>query len=384
MTKSKKISAYIVLVLVLVISISQMPTYQVNNREQSDSNVFNFLHNSPSYNKSDYINFTGPPIKTAEGINMDGVVSYVYYFRIFIDETNSNHTWEKTAQDNEWLSGQGTYSDPYIIENLYINAEGLGGMIQIKNSDKYYIIRNNWFDLTGKYEHDNGILLNSVNNGIIANNTFTYTHIAVNLEGWCSNTIISNNIMINTNSTSYFNRAIHLDDNCNNNTLKGNKIRNHDDGIHVGHSENVIIDGNYLESVISVYAGSPIYLSEVSDSQVVRNVLAGGFAFTGFTVNEINSNGNTFENNQVIENETWVFGPQTSQIRKSPRIQQASARLITLEASHNIYVAYNIMLVDSLAGIGNSSGEIPGFDPILIVGIISIVSLILLKKRMKK
>ena len=380
MTKSKKISVYIVFVLVLVISISQLPNYQVNNREQSDSNVFSFLHNSPSYNKSDYINFTGPPIKTAEGI------SYVHYFRIFIDETNSNHTWEKTAQDNEWLSGQGTYSDPYIIENLYINAEGLGGMINIQNSDKYFIIRNNWFDLTGKYEHDNGILLNFANNGIIGNNTFTYTNTAVNLELECSNIIISDNIMINTNSTSYYNVAIKLDGS-DNNTIKENKIRNHDEGINVGNSNNVIIDGNYLEdNIFDDYKGNPIYLREVNNSQVVRNVLVGDFANIGFIVNEISSSGNIFENNQVIMNESWVFGPQTSYIKgfNTPHLQQTSEGLITLEESHNNYIAYNTMFVDSLAGIGISSGEIPGFDPILIVGIISIVSLILLKKRMKK
>ncbi len=47
--------------------------------------------------------------------------------------------------------------------------------------------------------------------------------------------------------------------------------------------------------------------------------------------------------------------------------------------------ADNIMLMDSLDdGDGTGSDGIPGFDPFLIVGVISIVSLVLLKKRMRK
>ena len=63
-----------------------------------------------------------------------------------------------------------------------------------------------------------------------------------------------------------------------------------------------------------------------------------------------------------------------------------------LEDSYNNYIAYNIALMDSPDdggddnGISNGAGTpgIPGFNPILILGIIFIVSLVILKKRVRK
>ena len=49
---------------------------------------------------------------------------------IYINDDDPNFNWSKTAADNDWCSGSGTYSDPYIIENLYINANGYGGLLE--------------------------------------------------------------------------------------------------------------------------------------------------------------------------------------------------------------------------------------------------------------
>lgn len=62
---------------------------------------------------------------------------------IYIDETDPNYNWSKTVADNEWCSGSGTPSDPYIIEDIYMNQTGIDTpSITIKNSNSYFIIRN--------------------------------------------------------------------------------------------------------------------------------------------------------------------------------------------------------------------------------------------------
>ncbi|GAG58863.1 unnamed protein product, partial [marine sediment metagenome] len=52
--------------------------------------------------------------------------------------------------DNNWsaaeaagiCTGAGTYSEPYVIEDLVIDGEGSGSCILIENSDVYFIITN--------------------------------------------------------------------------------------------------------------------------------------------------------------------------------------------------------------------------------------------------
>jgi len=62
---------------------------------------------------------------------------------IYIDDTDPNYNWSKTVADNEWCSGSGTFSDPYIIEDIYMNQTGIDTpSITIKNSNSYFIIRN--------------------------------------------------------------------------------------------------------------------------------------------------------------------------------------------------------------------------------------------------
>jgi hypothetical protein len=52
---------------------------------------------------------------------------------------NGNWTDVKTVGI---CSGGGTYSDPYVIEDLIIDGGALGYYILIENSDVHFIIRN--------------------------------------------------------------------------------------------------------------------------------------------------------------------------------------------------------------------------------------------------
>ncbi len=82
-------------------------------------------------------------------------------------------------------SGSGTPGDPYIIENLIIDAEGTGSCISIWNTQVYFII--NRCDLTGAtlpgFMSGAGIVLYLVKNGVLANNTCSGNLYGIQLGG---------------------------------------------------------------------------------------------------------------------------------------------------------------------------------------------------------
>ena len=59
---------------------------------------------------------------------------------ILIDDTIPEYNWSKTAEDNDWCSGSGTWGDPYIIEDLVIDGEGITDGIEIRNSNVFFKI----------------------------------------------------------------------------------------------------------------------------------------------------------------------------------------------------------------------------------------------------
>ena len=83
----------------------------------------------------------------------------------FIHITNLNWT---IANNTDWCSGSGTWGDPYLIENMIINASAspTGSGIFIENSvNVYFTIRN-----VTIFETTNGIKLENTNKGTIVNN----------------------------------------------------------------------------------------------------------------------------------------------------------------------------------------------------------------------
>ena len=54
---------------------------------------------------------------------------------IYIDDTDPNYNWSKTAFENDWCSGYGNSTHPYIIQDVLIDGQGSGINIEIKNSN---------------------------------------------------------------------------------------------------------------------------------------------------------------------------------------------------------------------------------------------------------
>jgi len=57
--------------------------------------------------------------------------------KIRINDANPTMNWSVAKKDGI-CTGNGTYSDPYIIEDLVINGGGSGDCILIQNSDVYF------------------------------------------------------------------------------------------------------------------------------------------------------------------------------------------------------------------------------------------------------
>ena len=363
-------------ILLLMFGISFSSFFLFANSPSSPSGVssYDLRFENPqvavSWNASDYINFTGPSIEI--GISM--------YYKIFIDDTDPSYNWSVTAANYSWCTGAGTFLDPYVIEGLYIDAGGYGGMISIWNSDKFFIIRNNWFNYSGPYGHDNGVLLQFAKNGVIENNLFTYTNIGVLAELLCDNTIISDNIMISDHTTAGFGKGIDVQWS-NNVTVINNKIRNHYSSVKVLDSSNVTVDSNYMENnIFDIYDAPPLELERSNDSSMVRNSLAGAYADAPFSISELDSSGNTIINNTAITGEPLAFGPETAKVRlNSPKLQATPADTILIDQSHNNLIAHNRLLRS-----GSGVGSIQGFDIFVLMGMFGVISVLLVVIKRKK
>ena len=77
------------------------------------------------------------------------------YQNIFIDATDENNGWGNF----DFVLGQGTWDDPYLIENLNVNAGEESSAIRIENSKDFVIIRNCIFTNSGYLFENAGITL---------------------------------------------------------------------------------------------------------------------------------------------------------------------------------------------------------------------------------
>ena len=125
--------------------------------------------------------------------------------------------------DNNWTdakaagicTGDGTYSDPYIIEDLAIDGGGLGSCIWIENSIVYFKIKNCRLYNAMQSSHAAGIYLWNASNGYVVDNQ--------------------------ANDNGYIGISLLI---CNNNTILRNDVCNKGIGLALQVSHNNLIKGN--------------------------------------------------------------------------------------------------------------------------------------------
>jgi len=153
---------------------------------------------------------------------------------IFIDDTDPNFNWSETVK-NFWCSGSGTSVDPYLIENVTINQEGSGSCIEIRNSDKFFILKNCSLYNAGI----SAIECDNVDNGVITNNTCFSSTRGITLRSSFNNNITQNIVY----ECEYDGIYIYYSDS---NNLFDNNITNCIDGITFKNSDNANLSGNLM------------------------------------------------------------------------------------------------------------------------------------------
>jgi len=135
-------------------------------------------------------------------------------------------------------TGTGTYSEPYVIEDLVIDANNTGNCILIENSDVYFKIEN-----CTVFNSVAGIRLIYVNNSQLINNNCSSNSAGIRTEH-CNNNTISGNHVINNYNGIYLN-------NSDNNAISGNHVSNNTFyGIIIRYSDNNAISGNNASNSI--------------------------------------------------------------------------------------------------------------------------------------
>ena len=169
------------------------------------------------------------------------------------------------ARDAGICTGNGIYSDPYIIEDLVIDGEGSGSCILIENSDVYFKIESCIVYNSGTNWDDAGIKLYQTANGYMINNDCSSNSNGVFLNMYC----VNNTILGNTISNNKWLAGIEIVNQCENNTILGNTINNYNSiGIVIELSNN----NNILENDVSNNENG-IWVLECTNTMVSGNTV---------------------------------------------------------------------------------------------------------------
>lgn len=332
---------------------------------------------------SNFMNLTGERILIDDRWD----VRWPYDSYDYLGDPN-NKTWAETAATEDWCTGSGTWDDPYIIENIYIDSQSAGSGITIWHSNVSFIIRNSYIHNSGSGDYDTGISLIHVDNGIIEKNNFTYNHHSLWLWESINNTI-SDNVMINDHSTSGFGKLIKMNRSYNN-TISHNNSTNHYDGINLWDSNYNNISYNIINNTLfGHYPDTGLYLVNSNYSIITYNGFAGDYAtfpnpYDDSIISQEGCVGNILENN-FAENITTNSTMSINSFQGNLKIS-ASDTWFTLSTSNYNYVFGNYLYspIDNPKEIIENPFNIPGYNVFVILGLIGMVLTIHIVKRQIK
>ena len=101
------------------------------------------------------------PLETFEVIVEDHGNSWVLNPIIINDNGGFDYTWEEAALQ-PWCGGEGTEENPYYIENVTIDAGGIGSCLTIQDSEVHFRIENCTFYNAGSNFPDAGITIDRI------------------------------------------------------------------------------------------------------------------------------------------------------------------------------------------------------------------------------
>jgi len=221
---------------------------------------------------------------------------------IYID-----NNWTDTNSTYDWCSGSGTWDDPYVIENVTVDAGDSGSCIEISNTDEYFLINNCTIRESDPSSGNAGIYMINVNNGTIINSHIYHCFYGIRADTCYNNTFSFNNVSDNTgSSTSGY--GIYLRSGSSNNTIYNNTVvDNGDEGIYL-----------FINCDYNNISKNYVYNNDNHGIYVVGNLDANSCDFNNITDNWVENNGGevsteagiycqrawncTISNNNVIDN----------------------------------------------------------------------------------
>jgi parallel beta-helix repeat protein len=228
-------------------------------------------------------------------------------------------------------TGNGTYSDPYVIEDLVIDGGGSGSCILIENSTVYFKIENcTVYNSGGYYYTAIGLSLNAGINLSHANNSY---------------------IIDNDCSGNWYGIQIEYS---NNNTISGNTDN---DGILIFGSGNTTVSGNIMN-----HYGLGIYgsLEEISSYDIDTTNLVNGKPLYYYT-NEVNLGSGNFTNaGQVILvncNDSLISNLNISDSSKAISLHYCNNNNISGNTANNNSLGIYLYFCDNNTVSGNSANN---------------------------
>lgn len=276
-----------------------------NKWHASDTGINNHWNNSIVGNYWD--NHTSPDDNTdnivdTEYISINGTAGSIDYFPLVespvyegeiinIDDSGPGlNNWSQIAKLKAWVSGSGTYFDPYIIDGLEIDGGGSEACITIQNSNVYFTIKNCKVHNAGSFFLYAGICLYGTGNGSLINNDFLNNRFGISLF-YGYNIILLGNTFIN--NTFY---AVYMEDSSDNN-LSGNFFIKNNYGIFLSSSSNnKFLENTAINNYAGILLGMNCYNNNISGNTAFNNTA--GIALSNGNVDNIISN-NTTNNNGI-------------------------------------------------------------------------------------
>ncbi len=236
MKKKSKINISILMALLIFFTLSSLII--------NDNLIFNMGNRNNNSEHQDNVNLDIEKLKLSK---ISGKIHII-----------NNSGWADFRNDGN-CTGSGTYSDPYVIEDLVIDGGGSGSCIWIENSNVYFRIENCTLYNSGGGWNDAGIELSNANNSQLIINNCSSNSKGIRLENCYNNTITENKAYNNgeginldksdynsiSGNTANYNRIGISSLNSHNNTISGNTANNNNDNaIRLRYSNNNKISGN--------------------------------------------------------------------------------------------------------------------------------------------
>ncbi len=245
----------LVILINFIIPIINFRDYNIQNRDPIDLDNFNMKFSNIS-----------------ERIHIDGNLDWI------------------NAETAGICTGNGTYSDPYVIKDLIIDGGSSGSCILIENSNVYFKIKNCTLYNSGTSSTNAGILLSNVTKAHIIDNNCSSNIFGIHLRNSNNNSICGNY----ANDNHHIGIGIYLYYSDSNNVSNNIANTNNEDGISLLSSHNNLISGNTANN--NNYDG--ISLENSHYNFISRNNVSNKY----FGILLSNSHSNTILGNFATEN----------------------------------------------------------------------------------